>query len=363
MEEVPIGAAMVLSAASVMRRWQKVFGASLGILFLLKIDTLPWILLVFITAVIVWREIPGKALAIALLISLPWILWSTFYFGSPIPHTIFAKRLAYPSLTTSLIDDFIAIPSPGSIQTYLLPKLAFALCAYGLIIATAIRSFRRKDWIFLVFPCFGLTYTLLLAFSGVDLGLSVRWTVPLWITLLIGAAYLAEGGARLLPNSFAEKWLSALLIFIFVIALVVPIVYENRKALDSSSFRETGHWLQMHAKPGESMMLEPIGLIGYQTGLYVYDFIGLVSPEVTEARTASGRSDSWYMNYVRAHRPTYVILRAEEIQGNRFTYGGYGGKVFSDSDSLWFKANYETVFAMTGGPTVDRLVVHRVRLH
>lgn len=337
------------------------FGASLGILFLLKIDTLLWIVLILAVAIITWCEFPVKPVALALLISLPWVVWSAVNFGSVIPHTVIAKQVAYHRLQPFSFDDLLAIPTPGKIQSNFALKLLFAVCMFGVLIGTAARAIRRRNWTFLAFPAYGIVYTLILVFSGIDLGLWVRWTTPTWVLLLIGVGYLAEGVFEWFSTLSSTRWVSVLLVLMAVTGHIVPISYESAKTPDANPFRMVNDWLCAHCRRDETIMLEPIGLIGFSTNLYVHDFIGLVSPQITEARKASGCSDSWYMEYVRARRPTYVILRTDELLNNTFTTGGYEGPIFCGGDSAWFSANYEAAFESAVGPRVDWLVVLRSR--
>jgi len=126
-------------------------------------------------------------------------------------------------------------------------------------------------------------------------------------------------------------------------ALAVPVMYEHRRTLDLKPYETVGVWLHDHASQGERLMLEPIGIIGYRSQLYIHDFIGLVSPDVTRARESSGRADLWYAEYLRRERPEYVILRGCELQSNRFLYGGYGGSVFDREAKIWFDTAYVRV--------------------
>lgn len=45
-----------------------------------------------------------------------------------------------------------------------------------------------------------------------------------------------------------------------------------------------GTWLKENGKPTDSVYLEPLGYIGYYSGMQMKDFPGLVAPEVVEIR-------------------------------------------------------------------------------
>jgi hypothetical protein len=143
--------------------------------------------------------------------------------------------------------------------------------------------------------------------------------------------------------------------------LALSFVYPNRSAMALSSHKAVADWLDRNAATGESIMLEPIGLIGYRSGLYVHDFIGLISPRVTEARMREGKSNRWFVKYILSHNPTYVMLRVQELRSNEFLVGGYGDSIFAREERKWFESSYDSVFRTTTGPTVDQFVLFKKR--
>ncbi|HTS00628.1 MAG TPA: hypothetical protein VML00_12790, partial [Bacteroidota bacterium] len=104
-----------------------------------------------------------------------------------------------------------------------------------------------------------------------------------------------------------------------------------------------GGWLKENASRGSSVLLEPIGYVGWVSGLYVHDEVGLVSPRVLEYRTRFGDSDRWFLHYIRDTRPTYVVLQAREIRENRL-FLGHGDGIFADSvERAWFSSAYTKI--------------------
>jgi hypothetical protein len=78
--------------------------------------------------------------------------------------------------------------------------------------------------------------------------------------------------------------------------------------------------------------------------LYVHDFIGLVSPRVTEGRKATPSSNRWFARYLKEGEPTFVVLREREIDRNEFLYGGCGDSVFLPAEKEWFALAYGLAF-------------------
>jgi hypothetical protein len=72
---------------------------------------------------------------------------------------------------------------------------------------------------------------------------------------------------------------------------------------------------QLAERECESVMLEPIGVIGFYSRCpQVYDLAGLVSPEVFAFRRQ--RTAGWFYRAVRHLQPEHVVLRAGEVAKN-----------------------------------------------
>jgi len=82
------------------------------------------------------------------------------------------------------------------------------------------------------------------------------------------------------------------------------------QALEDHLRRPIGETLRGLVKPGERLMLEPIGYIGYYSRARVLDAVGLVSPEVLRFYRAGAVSP--YLEIMAALKPEWVLLRAGE---------------------------------------------------
>lgn len=74
--------------------------------------------------------------------------------------------------------------------------------------------------------------------------------------------------------------------------------------------RSIGLWLREHARPGDTVFLEPLGYIGYFSQLKTFDFPGLSSPEVVAVIRSGHRT---YPDIITALRPTWLVLRPSEL--------------------------------------------------
>lgn len=115
-----------------------------------------------------------------------------------------------------------------------------------------------------------------------------------------------------------------------------------------AALREVGEKLM--ARKAESVMLEPIGYVGYYArDSRIYDLAGLVSPEVLAFRR--GRVPGWFSQAVQRLLPQYVVLRHGEVELN---LGWNVGVLFaSDAQAAWWRQNY--VLLEVVGSGVGRL--------
>lgn len=364
MEECFILMLMALSIAGVVRRSSVLLGVSVGLLLVTKVDTIVWI--ACLACVSFFRRQPSlcRSMIIALGVSLPWIVFSLVEFGTLVPHTILAKQIAYAHEPSFRIVDAFLLAVPDGLRGQSVMVGLFALMWYSIIVLTLWSIVRRKDWLYLVFPLYCVAYTCALLFSGTSIGLWARWTVPLWGCLVFCIGYLVHVFSPWLDRMGVSQlgWKGGIGIFVlYVLLLALPFVYPNRSAMALSSHKLVADWFDRNAGVGESIMLEPIGLIGYRSGLYVHDFIGLVSTQVTDARIRAGGSNRWFMKYLSEHHPTYVMLRVDELRMNEFYVGGYGDSIFAGQERTWFQSRFDSVFQTASGPAVDRFILFKSR--
>jgi hypothetical protein len=228
----------------------------------------------------------------------------------------------------------------------------------AVLLSTIILGARRKDFLILAFPLYCILYSLVLLSSHTSPTVWSRWIVPLWGVVIISTGYVMDIAAE----KFSVRSNTIRFVFPVVAAcclFMLPFMW-SRPSNESVPYREVALRLQDSAKAGESIMLEPIGLIGYVSNLYVYDFVGLVSPAVTNARRESGYSDRWYVRYLQLHSPTYVLLRVFELEENQFGYGsGYGDGIFKGTEREWFEQHYASVFVSSRAQQQNAFVVFK----
>jgi len=248
-----------------------------------------------------------------------WLAWSQVYFGSPIPHSLFAKSVAYQ------------IPAEAGLvrllQHYATPFLEHELLGAGairvgivlypaLFLLGALSATRanREGWQILAYP--GLY---LLAFAIAN-PLLFRWylTPPLpmyFLGLFIGASRVSKdlrsrvpllGFATLALASTASAWdwtpdhgarrPAPKMAFI-----ELELLYEH-----------TAELVETRLSSNQVLAASDIGALGYYTGARILDMLGLVSAEASQYYPAP--PSMYVINYaippdlVRDLKPDMVVM-------------------------------------------------------
>ena len=362
MEECFILLIMGLSYSTYRRQSAIGLGISLAILFLCKIDTLIWIVCLLAVIVLAEKRAPWKSLLVALLFSLPWIIYAVLKFGSVIPHTVEAKQIAYSHEPGLPFVDAVLFTVPDAYRNNPYVVLLFGVAVYGILVFTLVRAVKSKSFSFLVFPVYCLVYTLVLLLSGTSLGLWERWTVPHWGMFLVSSGYFVEwmvSRFHVDETIIGKPWYAPAVLSLLLVCLTASFLYPYRASPDPESSREVGVWLRNNAQSQESVMLEPIGFIGYLSNLRVHDFIGLITPEVTSARQQTPGSNRWFTRYLKQHEPSFVVFRSSEVKNNQFMSGGCGDGIFLAEEADWFNAHYILTYQTKRGEVTEELRIYK----
>jgi hypothetical protein len=294
-----------------------------------------------------WGKTLLAAGLICAVIYLPWFLWAWSYYGSPVPHTIIAKSTNRPPILFDvLVADMVTFPwkllTPfnTSMPFTFLPGyytnngewpvlLASASCGLGFLAIFA--------WLFpLVRPqirFFSLAYFLGNFYLSAVLHDHHPWYLP---TVAV-FGYLTIGfffdqvlclAASLSPSGRARGWgryLSGALRFsavglvlgqATVTVCVARQLQLQQQLIENGLRRPLGLWLREHAQtPHDTVMLEPLGYIGYFSGLKMLDWPGLASREMVETRKRLGPAQH---EVGLELMPDWLVQRPKEVQAGGF---------------------------------------------
>jgi hypothetical protein len=185
-----------------------------GCLLWTRVDTILWLLALFLFST------PKRAWLLVLtagLTYLPWVIFATIRFGSPIPFTIIAKNIAYATDITELPEHLLislAYLSPLGFSSTL---VAFLLGCITLGIALWQASYLAKNKVWLVLPIFILLELVRLILTGATM--FSRYFAPLsWMVWILFATALPLLWQQ---SKLAHKlpvWVPRFLVFISITA-------------------------------------------------------------------------------------------------------------------------------------------------
>lgn len=275
-----------------------------------------------------------RSAAIAGLMYLPWILFATLYYGSPLPHPLTAKSLelslSFYSVGRDLLHfipsilfaDTTATSTWGPVYyffggwpdaTLWFMKTVAAVAALYWIVPSKKSKAHAISFAFML-AHFYLTH---IASSPAP------WYVP--NTAILGIFVIGHIFSDLLSIAAkADRQRFHSLPRIAIIILAVYIVANNCYIFAASGYqlrlqqsiveenhrKKMGLWLKEHAKKGDSVFLEPLGYVGYFSQLKTYDYPGLSSPEVVAARQRLGTNE--WPRLIDELKPDWVIRRPFE---------------------------------------------------
>ncbi|MCC6414935.1 MAG: hypothetical protein IT582_03385 [Opitutaceae bacterium] len=276
----------------------------------------------------------AQAALVCTAIYLPWFGWAWYYYGSPIPHTIVAKSGIGPARTLAgLAHTLLTLPGAvwqrsTALEDLYLPSYfmiggwpgamtvigrAGGFAASLLWIVPGLRKEARAASL----ACYGvsayLTYFPYFPFP---------WYLP--PPALLGSFSLALAGGQLCElirsiqrgrlrrglltgvGAVAGLWLAGQ---IWATIESAREMRTQQDLIENGNRREIGVWLRDHAQPGDSVFLEPLGYIGFFSGLKTHDWPGMSSREMVAARKKVGAN---WATLIDELRPDWLVLRPAE---------------------------------------------------
>jgi hypothetical protein len=288
------------------------------------------------------RLLVGLLVCVALY--LPWVLWAWWYYGTPVPHTIVAKAAAQPPLKPAVVViSLIKFPWRVMMANYTSIRATFlpSYAAYGgwptayEIVASTLGSLAALVWLLPGVRPQTRLFSLVFFLGTFYLTAVLRYFAPWYLPLVALFGYLTLGlvfdEALCLTPRFGwnRGWLARLPRVLRVGAagliagqLIVTVcsareMREQQTFIEDGLRRPIGLWLREHARtPHDSVMLEPLGYIGYYSGLKMLDYPGLASKEMVEARKRLGPGGQ--NRIYQELKPDWLVLRPREAKYGTF---------------------------------------------
>jgi hypothetical protein len=291
------------------------------------------------------RSVRAAALTAAVLV--PWIVFTTIYYGSPIPNTITAKSLAFapdfPGLTqigawvdflrhqvtlnqgswTLFAPFFEAAFIVKSPLAYGVAK-AIAVLVAVLAVVGAAATFRRWSWLpAIAYLALFVTYKVVYVTVGYFEWYGTPAAALLIFMAAVGLDRVAKWTATATRNRFTPAEIvvvpAVLLAFVYAMALPYRTAVEEQvqRDIENKVRQPLGEYLGEVTKPGDTLTSESSGYVGDDTNATLYDYPGLESTTVVDVlRKAdeSGHPVLPVVGNVHLLHPDWVVLRPNEAR-------------------------------------------------
>jgi len=336
---------LIVLAAALSERGSRGAGPALAALALVRPEGV-------VAAAVIALGARGRDRAIAAGLAALGIAALWIYYGSPVPNSMLAKASIYghpgPIASRYWWDWLVPFPLWGApqlteaVHLFLMCVIVAPAAAMGVPVAWRARR-----------TAFGLATAASLTIWAGYVVLGVAFFFWYLLVPLAGIALLAAAGMpRVVRGRAIYISLAAYVIGMWGIGMQL---YIGRAKTELETFGAVASYLAGEARPGEKVMLEPIGLIGFRNPLVVIDEVGLVSPDVARRR-ASG--PGWYTDIVAAERPQWLVVRRGLLtHGAAFAGRWAPVRTMAEVDSL--TAHYAVVDSVSPASGDQALMVLR----
>lgn len=284
---------------------------------------------------------PAKPALVFIALTLPWLLFTVFYFDSPIPVALITKHNQGAMLISERFSPgLLTVLKPYSRNFLYIIELFFCLVGGVFILLR-----HRRSWT-LVFSWTAL-YFLTYAILGVS---RYPWyyapLVPTFI-LLIGMGLTAL--SQLQIHFFQRKYQSlphAMAILVLALLGVGQIIHmrqisehpDKRRAI----YQAVGEWLYENTGSDDMVGTLEVGIIGYLSHRPMLDFAGLLQPEVgtrlgrdtSYEDAALWASEKFQPHYLVLHHGLFPSLEASFVAHNCWLVKQFNGQRYGYSRNL-----------------------------
>lgn len=266
-----------------------------------------------------------RAAAIAALLYAPWFIWSWWYYGSPVPQTVIAKGAYLRPLP--MIEQLVIYPfrfvftGNPAVDAFLPPYFFFGgwpswIWLWGKLLSLAAAAAVFHPRVNRPARAAGVGFLI----GGLYMTMTVRspWYFPPWEVL----AYIAVAGLvdALLGASTLRRTRLIVQGAVVAVGLAQAVQFvaistelrEQQRIIEWGLRRRIGGDLRRIAKrPTDTVFLEPLGYIGFYSGLAMRDTPGLCSPEVARLRKNGVTAMA---DIIGALKPDWAVLRLGEFR-------------------------------------------------
>lgn len=268
----------------------------------------------------------------------PWVMFTTLYYGSPVPNTIEAKSLRYhvelpDTLAPGTWADFVSTRvaeradstwhqltpflSNGFVTgAPLLPFLSAAIATVVMLLAGtgAVATRRNRAW-WPVLAFVGLF--ILYRFATLPEGYYEWYYPPITALVMICAAVGLTRLRTLAPRTSGAAAIGLAALFAWPLPYMIALDSRLQHDIEDRVREPMAEWLRANVPPGQAVTSESAGYVGYFGKVRLWDYPGLTSQEALGfLRELGWRRNSMEALIARA-RPQFVVYRPDELEGFR----------------------------------------------
>jgi hypothetical protein len=272
---------------------------------------------------------------IFLTVVFPWYTFATLYFGSPIPHSVSAKTLAYRLPSTAALTRFLqhyATPFLGH-TTFGIPWIGIGIILFPFLTIIGVRAALRANrrlWPWAIYPWLYLTV------FAIANPLIFRWylTPPLpayFFFILVGLEELVNKADQARAERGSRSWKPVLLPILVAIPLLMtlrgwtltPDHGPARPAPEMAWIKLELLYRQAAQRVNQDLARESssslpvlaagdVGVLGYYTDTRILDTVGLNSPQTLDYYPLD--ESLYVINYaippdlIRDQEPDYLVF-------------------------------------------------------
>jgi hypothetical protein len=301
-------------------------GISTALAMYARPDFLFLVMIVFLFILIFNREILIKSIMISAAIYLPWIIFTTIYYGSPIPNTILAKLYGYASISSPHLSKFLDLLVPlgpsfaghGTGYWREWDKGYISLFVLVLYLIGSLKALIKKQRALYVPVFFVLVYWAYYVFL---VNAVFGWyVVPLSATTIFIAGY----GLRSIFRNPLPSNLCATVYIVCMLTVLIPNLNAERDIqhlIENNVRLKFSEWLRDNTPKNATIGLEPLGYSAYYSHRDIYDYPGLANKKVV--KYLKENQGVGFCDMLEHFEPDFLVLRPHECKDLAFLKRDY----------------------------------------
>lgn len=273
------------------------------------------------------QRAPEKNGMIFTALLLPWLVYATLTFGSPLPNTFFAKTgdLAANVFVDELgpqMAGLFAFSRVDALQGYIVLAVIIIILVWGWLVTKDIFIRLTVTWAALYLG----------AYSLLGIRHAFHWyyypVIPaILLSMVSTMRWLKVRLEKMSRDNFFVRQSPFILIILPMLTLAIMGTvslnrqYESLASLGGRNivYPLAANWVCAHSEPGASILTPEIGIIGWNCNRKIIDPYGLVTPEMIPYI----RDGNQFNGEVLFH-PDFIIIPNVELDEARPTVPGTG---------------------------------------